>query len=301
VTAEARAASWRLALSATLFGTMAVLAKTVSRDVPAPEAAVVRFATGTVVVGALWAAGRITLRPRRWGWLFARGLFGGTAVLAYFSAMQRIPVGEATLLNYTQPVFTMLFAWLLLGERPLPRALVALPVTLFGVSLIVGIRVTDLRASVGELLGLSSAVLSGVAVTAIRASRRHEPDGSPGESAWTVFSSFTLVGLVVSMPTVLPPFGHWVAPTARQWILLLAVGATSVAAQLILTEALRHVRVDTAGVVSQLAAAVAIGGGAVFLGETPSPGFLGGAAITLAGVGLVVLGGNPPFGGRRRV
>jgi drug/metabolite transporter (DMT)-like permease len=295
VTAEARAASWRLTLSATLFGTMAVLAKTVARDVSGAEAAVVRFATGAVVVGALWTTGRITLRPRRWGWLFARGLFGGTAVLAYFAAIQRIPVGEATLLNYTQPVFTMLFAWLLLGERPLTRALVALPVTLVGVALIVGIRVADLRGGVGELFGLSSAVLSGVAVTAIRASRRHDADGTPGESAWTVFTSFTLIGLVVSAPTVLPPFGHWIAPTALQWALLLTVGATSVVAQMILTEALKHVRVDTAGVVSQLAAAVAIGGGALFLGETPSPGFLGGAVITLAGVALVVMGGNPRF------
>src|SRR5947207_6549965 len=133
---------------------MAVLAKIVSRHIPGPQAASVRFATGVVMTGAMWAAGRAQIRPTRWRWLAARGVFGGSAVVLYFSAMQRIPVGEATLLNYTQPVFTMLGAWLLLGERPPRRALFALPLTLTGVTLIVGLRPSDLRASVGPLLAL---------------------------------------------------------------------------------------------------------------------------------------------------
>ena len=182
-------------LSSSLFAFMAVLAKLASRHVPATEAAFVRFATGVVVTGAMWVTGRIDLRPRRWGWLVARGFFGGTAVVAYFSAMQRIPVGEATLLNYTQPVFTMLGAWLMLGERPPRRALFALPLTLVGVALIVGLRPSDLRAETGPLLGLLSAVLSGVAVTSIRAARRQVPGGPPPESAWSVFFSFTVLGL----------------------------------------------------------------------------------------------------------
>jgi drug/metabolite transporter (DMT)-like permease len=285
----ARAASWHLVLSSSLFAFMAVLTKVVSRDIPGPQAAVVRFATGGVVIAGLWAGKHIDLRPRRWGWLIARGVFGGTAVLAYFSAMQRIPVGEATLLNYTQPVFTMLGAWLMLGERPPRRALVALPITLFGVSMIVGIRVSELHASTGELLGLASAVLSGVAVTSIRASRRQVPGGPPPESAWSVFASFTLLGLVVSLPTVLPPFGRWAAPTGRQWALLVGIGLTSTAAQMLMTEALQHLRVDRAGIIVQLTAAFAIGGGALFLGERLSPGFVVGALVTLGGVALVSL------------
>ena len=287
---RARAASWSLVASSSLFALMAVLTKVVTRGIPGAEAAVVRFATGAVVVAGLWVGKHIDLRPRRWGWLFARGFFGGTAVLAYFSAMQRIPVGEATLLNYTQPVFTMLGAWLMLGERPPRRALVALPLTLFGVSLIVGIRVSELHASAGELMGLGSAVLSGGAVTAVRASRRQVPGGPAAETAWSVFASFTFVGLAVTLPTVVPPLGHWVAPTARQWALLLGIGLTSTVAQLLLTEALQHLQVDRAGIISQLTAAFAIGGGAIFLGERLSPGFVAGALITLAGVAFVSLG-----------
>jgi drug/metabolite transporter (DMT)-like permease len=298
---RARGAALRLALSAACFAFMAVLTKLASRHIPGPQAAFVRFATGVVATAVLWTAGRIDIRPRRWGWLIARGFFGGTAVVAYFSAMQRIPVGEATLLNYTQPVFTMLAAWLLLRERPPRRALLALPLTLLGVALIVGIRLRDLHASVGQLLGLSSAVLSGVAVTSIRAARRENVDGPPAETAWSVFFSFTALGLLVTLPAVLPPLGHWVEPTPREWALLLGLGISSVVAQLLMTEALRHLSVGAAGIISQLAAIFAIGAGAIFLGDKLSPGFLGGAALTLGGVALVVLGGAPRFLARWRL
>jgi len=204
-------------------------------------------------------------------------------------------VGEATLLNYTQPVFTMLAAWLLLRERPPRRALVALPVTLFGVSLIVGIRLSDLHASFGQLLALTSAVLSGVAVTSIRAARREVAGGPPAETAWSVFASFTTLGLLVTLPMVLPPFGRWVAPSGGEWALLLGVGLSSVAAQVLMSEALRHLRVGTAGVITQLTAVGAIGAGALLLGDTLSPGFLTGAALTLGGVAFAIFGGAPLF------
>jgi drug/metabolite transporter (DMT)-like permease len=292
---RARVGALMLVASSTLFAIMAVMAKVVSRHIPGPQAAFVRFATGVVATGAMWATGRIDLRPRRWRWLAARGLFGGTAVVAYFSALQRIPVGEATLLNFTQPVFTMLAAWLLLGERPSRRALFALPLTLVGVTLIVGLKPSDLRAQhdLGPALGLLSAVLSGVAVTSIRAARREVAGGPPPETAWSVFFSFTALGLVVTLPAVLPPFGAWVAPTPDDWALLLGVGVSSVVAQLLMSEALQHVRVGAAGVITQLTAVLAIGAGAILLGDELSPSFLSGALLTLGGVALVVLGSAP--------
>jgi drug/metabolite transporter (DMT)-like permease len=308
---RARSGALLLVASSSLFAIMAIMAKVVSRRIPGTEAAFVRFATGVVVTGAMWATGRIDLRPRRWGWLVARGFFGGSAVVLYFGALQRIPVGEATLLNYTQPVFTMLGAWLLLGERPARRALLALPLTLVGVTLIVGLKPADLRVSaggagggagsnIGPLFGLLSAVLSGVAVTSIRAARRVVPGGTPPETAWSVFFSFTAIGLCVTLPAVLPPFGRWVAPTPREWALLLGVGGTSVVAQLLMSEALQHVRVSAAGIITQLTAVLAIGSGALFLGDRLSPSFLSGALLTLGGVALVVLGSAPRLLGRFR-
>ena len=35
------------------------------------------------------------IRPRQWGWVIARGVFGGTAVLLYFTCIEKIGVGIA--------------------------------------------------------------------------------------------------------------------------------------------------------------------------------------------------------------
>jgi len=295
------AAALRLTLSAALFAVMALLAKLVSRHVPGPQVALIRFGAGVVAVGVGWGARRIEIRPRLWGWLGARGLFGGVAVLAYFACIERVPVGEATLLNQTQPIYTLLFAWMLLGERPPAVALVALPLTLAGVALIVGVRFWDLHRGTGELLGVLSAVASGVAVTSVRAARRELADGPPAETAWAVFASFTTLGTVVTLPSVLPPFGHWVAPTPRDWAELAGVGATSVAAQVIMSEALRHLGGATAGIISQLTVVLTIGAGVAFLGEPLTAAFVGGAALTLSGVALAVLAASPRFVSKLRL
>ena len=59
-----------------------------------------------------------------------------------------------------------------------------------------------------DLVAVLSAVFAGMAVTAIRAARRSGDDGTPAESYWSVFASFTLVGVVATLPPVLPPFGQ---------------------------------------------------------------------------------------------
>jgi len=282
-------------VSSALFAVMALLAKLSSRRIPGPEVALVRFSIGVAATAVAWASGKAVIRQRRWGWLGARGLFGGTAVMAYFACIQRVPVGVATLLNQTYPIYTLVFAWVLIKERPSRAAFFALPLTLGGMVLIIGVRASQLHAAWGELLGVISAITSGVAVTSIRAARRDLGDGQPSETAWSVFFSFTALGTLVTLPSVLPPLGRWVAPTGHEWALLLAMGGTSVVAQLILSESLRHVSGTTTGIISQLTVLFAVAGGAVFLGDRLPPSFLVGGALTLSGVALTVLSTSPRF------
>ncbi|HEX3694920.1 MAG TPA: EamA family transporter [Polyangia bacterium] len=285
---RARRAALQLVGSSVLFAVMAMATKEVARRVPGPQAAMIRFAAGVIaaVVGTL--VGHVRIRPRRWGWLLTRGLFGGIAVLTYFMCIQRVPVGVATLLNQTQPVYTMLFAWLLLRERPTRAAVVALPLSAAGVVLIVGVRVAELHAGWGETLGIISAVTSGVAVTAIRAARRDHADGRPGDSAWSVFFSFTALGFLVTAPAALPPFGTWLPPTPAEWGLLAVVGVAGVSAQLIMTDALRHIGGATAGIIAQLVVLLTMAGGAIIFGDRITLSLVIGGALTLTGVALVI-------------
>jgi drug/metabolite transporter (DMT)-like permease len=285
---SARRASASLLVSATLFAIMAMLARLVSRGIPGPQVALVRFSFGVLVVLGAWTIFRVELRPHRWRWLFVRGFFGGTAVLLYFACIEHLGVGRATLLNYTSPVWSLLFSWALLKERPRRHAIPALVLTLLGVVSIVGSGSGTWRPSGWDLLGVLSAVFAGMAVTAIRAARRSGDDGTPAESYWSVFASFTILGVVATVPPVLPPFGRWVAPSGREWLLLLCVAVTSVWAQLIMTRALKHVTATAMGIILQVTVVLSVLGGLIFFGETLTLRSAIGSAITVAGVLWVV-------------
>lgn len=272
---------------------MAVAARIASRTIPGPEVAMFRFAIGVVAVLAVVVSGHRQLRPRRWGWLLLRGIFGGSAVFLYFSCIEHVGAGMATLLNYTAPVWSMLLGWWLLGERPRPTAAVALVLTLAGVTCVVSGSLRAVEGGIWALAGVLSALCSGVAVTSIRAVRRRAADGS-SESSWTVFASFTGFGLLVTLPGVFGPLGRWVTPSAFDWGVLAGVGVLSVVAQLLMTKALEHVTGATMGIIHQLTVVVALLCGVLFLGERLTGWSLVGAILTVSGVAWTVLTATRP-------
>jgi drug/metabolite transporter (DMT)-like permease len=266
-----------VAIAAVLFALMAIVAKQAAARLPGPEVACVRFLVGLAMVGVV--ATRRRLRAHNWRGLFLRGAFGGAAVLCYFLAIEHLPVGFATLLNYTAPVFTALWAAIFLRE-PIGRAAVgALAVTTAGVALvIVGQRENAPPGTYGfgpwQLVGVLSAVLSGAAVATIREVRR--TDGS-----WEIFASFCVVGALV---TGVPAAPRWVTPTGAEWGWLAAVGLISVVAQIMMTYALRDVRAALTGIIMQLTPVAAIVLGALLFGERAHGLQIAGAAVTLVGV-----------------
>ncbi len=269
-----RTAALYIATAALLFAVMALLAKGASARLPGPQIACIRFVIGLLAVCA--AATRFRLRANNWGGLFWRGAFGGSAVLCYFLAIEHLPVGMATLLNYTAPVFTATWAALFLGEKLGLRTAGALLLTALGVAGVVVGHAPPGASLVGpwELVGMLSAVLSGAAVATIREVRK--TDGS-----WEIFAAFCVVGaLVTGIPTVT----RWVTPTPAEWVLLIGVGTISVVAQILMTYALRFLRAAMAGVLMQLTPVASLALGYVIYDERIAPLAFAGAAVTLAGV-----------------
>jgi len=270
------AAPWLLLLvSALLLALMAVAAKQAATRLPGPQVAFVRFIIGCLCCAV--AAARLKLAVHNRRGLVLRGVLGGSSVLCYFLAIEHLPIGVATLLNYTAPVFTAIWATALLDERLDLRALGALAVTMVGVAVVVQSSSSG-RGSIGlgpwQLVGMLSAVLSGGAVATIREVRK--TDGS-----WEIFSAFSIAGLLI---TAAPALRSWTSPGAFEWALLVAVGAFSVSGQLLLTYSLRFANATVAGVIMQVTPVSALGLGAVLLGERlPALTFVGSAA-TLVGV-----------------
>jgi drug/metabolite transporter (DMT)-like permease len=274
--------------AACCFALMAFAVRLASRSgLGGGQIAFVRFVMMLSPVVAVPALARRAVRVRRLDLLFYRGFFGGAAVLLFFLSIAHVPVGLATLLNNSSPVFSVAFAALFLGERADRRLLVPLAVALVGIALAAGGDARGgrwLQIGPWELAGLGSAILAGAALAALRAARRTE-------GSWAIYTSFCLFGLLATAPFGLAGYR---APTAVEWLLLAAVGASSVAAQLLMTYAYRWVTNLQAGVTLQLTVILAMVLGAVFLGERLTPLQLLGSALTIAGVVGVIRLSAPP-------
>jgi drug/metabolite transporter (DMT)-like permease len=262
--------------AALLFGVMAILAKGAAARIPGPEIAFFRFVTGLVACGV--AATRIRMRAHNWRGLALRGLFGGSAVLCYFLAIQHLAVGMATLLNYTAPVFTALWAWMFLGERIRLGTLGALVVTTVGVAVVIVADAPPGRVALGpwQLVGIGSAMLSGAAVATIRQVRK--TDGS-----WEIFAAFCIAGAAICAG---PALQGWVSPRPLEWKVLILVGVLSVVGQLLMTHALRYVRAAVGGIIAQLTPVTSMLLGWMMFRDRIVGLALAGAALTLAGVSV---------------
>ena len=263
-----------LALSSLAFAVMATIAKAASVRLPGPQVAFVRFLFGIGACAAI--ALRRPLRPKNRMGLLWRGVFGGCAVLLYFTAIQHLPVGIATLLNYTAPVFTAMWAALFLAEPLDAPSIGALVTATSGVVLVsLGVsRGSSTGAVRWILVGAVSAVLSGAAVAVIRQVRK--TDG-----AWEIFAAFCAAGALI---TGIPAVRGWVAPSPREWWLLAAVGASSIAAQMGLTWSMRYVRAAPAGIIQQLTPVGALALGWLIYGDRISALSMLGAFLALVGV-----------------
>jgi drug/metabolite transporter (DMT)-like permease len=270
-----------MATSSVCFAFMAFSAKLAAERLSGSEIAFFRF--GFMLLPMLLVPGlaRKAVEFQRLDLLLYRGIFGGSAVLFYFLALDHIPVGLATLLNYASPVFSVPFAALFLGERADRRLILPLASALVGMVLAAGgggVAGELLRFGRWELAGMASAVLSGAAVTAIRAARRTE-------GSLSIYGSFSLFGLLVSGPFALPGFQ---APTGREWLYLSMVGGLSIIAQLLMTWAYRWVTNLQAGILSQLTVVLTLLLGVIFLGDRLTPVQILGSLLTLGGVAGVV-------------
>jgi drug/metabolite transporter (DMT)-like permease len=161
-------------------------------------------------------------------------------------------------------------------ERPTVHLALALAVASAGVYLVLGGGEVRFALGTGEVLGLVSGLLGGAAVTAIRALRANV-------NAPTIFFSFSVGGLLVSLPYAAAPWPH--APAA--YVAALACGVVAFLAQLSMTQAYGALSVPEAALWQQLTPIASYACAAVFLGERVAPATLAGV---LLGVGGIVYG-----------
>ncbi|ARU01451.1 DMT family transporter [Yoonia vestfoldensis] len=258
-----------MVLTGLMFVAVTAIVKHVGDDVPAAQAAFLRYVLGLVfllpMIRPILAA-RLTARQMK---MFGiRGVVHALAVILWFYAMTRIPLAEVTAMNYLSPVYVSIGAALFLGEKLPPRRLIAVLLALVGAVIILRPGVKAVES--GHIAMLGTAVL--FAVGYLLAKRLS------GE-----VSAAVVVGMLSITVTIgLAPFAYavWVTPTLAQlgWLFLVAAFATAGHYTMTLAFAAAPLTVTQPVTFLQLVWAVVLG--AVMFGE-PVDGWvvLGGVVI----------------------
>lgn len=266
-----------MAASAFFFSLMSLLVKAAGQRLPSQEVVLVRSVIMLAIGAELIRRRAIGFRGKRKGLLILRGLFGFTALSCFYYAVIHLPLADATVIQYTNPVFTAIFAAWALSEGLRLRQVGLALLSLVGVLLVA--RPTVLFGGAATALdpvaaaaALAGAVFSAAAYVTVRKL------GESDDPIVIVFY-FSLVATIGSIPIVVPRF---IVPTWREVLLLLGVGVTTHIGQVYMTNGLRLERAGRATAVGYLQIVFAALWGLAFFSEVPGPLSVAGAIIIIA-------------------
>ncbi len=195
-----------------------------------------------------------------------------------------IPSGQAAILGFTMPLWTVLVAWLVFGERPTARMWMAVALAALGVALLaIPARTAYATAPAGFLLGLLAGL--GWAVGTVILKRANVPVPALVLTAWQLLVAAIPLGLgalwlgrgqghAVSMQTVLVIGYITVVP--------MAVGNAAWFA------IVRMLPASVAGLSSVMVPVVAMVTGAIAYAEPLGPYQLGAMACSAAALALAL-------------
>lgn len=181
-----------------------------------------RNAVALVIAAVAWGRALGAGRRARGGWsaralglLVLRSTLGTVGIFANFYALSHITIAEGQTLNKTAPFFTVLFAWLFLGEKVTRRHVLPLALAFLGVVLIAKPGFAGAQAF-PLAMGLLGGVCAGGAYACVRSLRRHAVDPA------FIILFFSAFSCLASVPFLAAGFDPM---TWQQVLILFGAGA----------------------------------------------------------------------------
>ncbi len=207
-----------MVVAGVLFVAVTITVRHLGSDLPAVEAAFIRYSFGLLLLLPVIIKMRWRQLTRQSMTLYSlRGLAHGIAVMLWFYAMARIPIAEVTAIGYTTPIFTTIGAVLIFRERIQVRRILAIFIGFIGTVII--LRPGYVSIELGSIAQLIAAPLFAVSFLFTKKLTRTED------------SRDILVMLSIFCTLVLLPGAilQWRSPTATElmWLMLVAALATA--------------------------------------------------------------------------
>ena len=204
-------------LTGLMFACVTGVVRYLGSEMPAIEAAFIRYAIGTLMIAPIILRNWTGLPERKTLQLYiGRSLIHGVAVILWFFAMARVPMAEVTALGYVAPIFVTIGAAMFLGERLHLRRIIGVVAGFVGAMVI--IRPGFEEINLGQLAQLSAAPLFAASfIIAKKLTAREDP---------SMIVGLLSVGCTL---TLLPgAILQWRPPTVAEigWLSLSALLAT---------------------------------------------------------------------------
>jgi drug/metabolite transporter (DMT)-like permease len=220
-----------MAISAVLFGLMAVTLRLATQEVSSFEAAFFRSFFGLVFsLPLLIKPGFALLRTRRFNLYLLRGLSGTISMLASFWALAHLPLAQAISISYSTPLFVTIGAVFLLGEIVRARRWSAVLIGFVGVLIIMrpwSMALIDSHAAFDMSIALIGAAVAASSYISIKFLSRTEP-----ADAVVIYMTVIMTPL-----SLIPALFVWTWPDASGWLWLGLTGLIATVAQVCMTRA----------------------------------------------------------------
>ncbi|MDD5052987.1 MAG: DMT family transporter [Sulfuricurvum sp.] len=267
-----------------MFALTMLFAKLLSTSMGSVEVTFWRNAIGLFVIGLLVLRKPIHNLGGKPFTLIFRGIIGTVALLTFFYTISATTLSHAIIYAKTEPIFTAILAFFLLGEKLKGNAILAIFIGFSGVLLLSGIHFSYLH-----IMGILTGFLSALAYTSVRSLKAYYDER-------TVVLSFMISGALIPAALMFTaPYlssdlfafalNTFVMPHSIDWLWIILMGGAAACGQMYMTRAYFYAKAGIISTVSYTVVLFATLFGLILGDIFPSPlMILGGLFIILSGI-----------------
>lgn len=256
-------------IASLLFSFMGAFAKILSETLPSIEVVFFRNVFGVAIIMYSFYKTPIIEIGGRVFLLFLRGMIGFLALMLFFYNIANIPLAEAMTFSKISPIFTAIFAFLILKEKLSYKSWIGIFVGFIGVLFITKFDGSTLDKT--DYLGILSGVGAALAYTSIKELKNYY-------NTKTIAFSFMLVGTISPLILMFAAefyspksldfmFSKFVVPQFNDIIFIIFLGIFSTYAQIYMTKAYSITKAGIVGTISYFGIVFSIIIG-LFLGDS---------------------------------
>ncbi len=254
-----------------IFTSTSAMIRLLSTQIESVQTAFFRAVISVILLLPMMLTGRVNpWHSKRIAGHFWRTLMGTTSMVLGFYAVSLLPLADATAISFSQPLFSVLVAALIAGDKVRWRRWSATVVGFVGV--LVMVRPGEGSLQFGALIALANAATVSLSILLVKRL-------SDSETPLMILTQFAIFSTLLLAP---PALWVWRWPDAWGWVLAVGIALSATVGQYFWVQAFKAGEMSAVAPFEYLRLPFAVFVGWLIWGETPVIWTYVGAAIVIA-------------------